>query len=43
MKNNKRSLHRAAAPLLLALPLLFGALPPAQAQVSVGVASRCPV
>ncbi|KQW36012.1 hypothetical protein [Rhizobacter sp. Root404] len=41
MKNNNRSIH-LAAPLVLALPLLFGALPAAQAQVSVGVGISLP-
>ncbi|CAM5795532.1 hypothetical protein [Rhizobacter fulvus] len=41
MRNNNRPIHPAAS-LLLALPLLFGALPAAQAQVSVGVGISLP-
>ncbi|MES2991139.1 MAG: hypothetical protein V4844_06945 [Pseudomonadota bacterium] len=41
MNNKNRSIHPAAA-LMLALPLLFGALPAAQAQVSVGVGISLP-
>jgi hypothetical protein len=41
MKNNNRPIHPAAS-LLLALPLLFGQVPSAQAQVSVGVGISLP-